>query len=200
MAGSIEIEDGTGKGLRVKVDGSNRMRVNAVNRPVEAQANLDEDAFNINTKSITLTSADESAVIYVKNNEDRDLVISAIAVGVGPSTNGVATDIPDITIIRNPTAGTIVSNAVALNINSNRNFGSPKLLTIDAFKGVEGDTLTDGTDHLFFFQNEDNRLFAPIDEVLPKGSSIGAKINPVASNSNMRIYVALICHLRSLTN
>jgi hypothetical protein len=177
------------------VDENNRLHVRAVNTPEAMEANIQGDAYNINSGVITLTSATDSAVIYVKNNEDRDLHVSAIAVGLGPSPAATTAETPVITVIRNPTAGTIVSSAVAVDINSNRNYGSSKTLSVDAYKGNSGLTLTDGVDHLLFFQPEDGRLFAGIDELLTKGDSIGVKIDPAAGNTSMNCYAAIICHL-----
>ncbi len=189
------IEDGTGTGNNTRVDKNNRAHVRSVTTSENESANKAGRAYNINTGAITLTSGSESAIMYVKNNESTDLHVTSIAVGLGPSTGGDSSEIPTITVVRNPTAGTVVSDASAVSINSNRNYGSSDTLTADAYKGAEGKTLTNGTDHLLFFQAANGRLFATIDEVIPKGSSIGIKVDPQASNTSMKCYAALICHL-----
>jgi hypothetical protein len=188
------IEDGAGNGKRVRVNGNNRLLANAVTITEDEQATKKGRSYNINTGVITLTDAVDTPIIYVKNNGDDDLHITAIAVGLGPSTGGTG-GIPKITVTKNPTAGTIVDNATAVDIESNRNYGSALTLVVDAYKGATGNTMTDGTDHLILFQNASGRLFAAIDEIIPKGSSIGVKVDPQASNTSMDVYAALICHL-----
>ncbi len=188
------IKDGTGTGNLAKVDANNRLHVQSVVVGDASEANLQGDAYNINTGEITLTDANETPVLYLKNNETKDLIVSAIAIGLGPSTGGSG-GIPKISVERNPTAGTIVDNASAVSINSNRNYGSSKTLTSDAYKGATGNTMTNGTDHLLFYQSAGGRLYATIDEVLPNGKSIGITITPQSGNTSMTVYAAIICHL-----
>jgi hypothetical protein len=191
----VIIVDGTGTGNQAKIDTRNRLQVHAVTEPEGLAANRLGSAYNMNTGELTLTSANESAVLYFKNNESKDYIMEAIAVGLGPSTGGASTDIPLIKIIRNPTAGTIVDDASNVSINTNRNFGSSNTVSADVYKGAEAKTLTDGDDHLFFYQPANGRLLAEINVVIPKGKSIGVKITPQASNTSMTCYVALIGYL-----
>jgi len=188
------IKDGAGDGFSAKVNANNRLYTNSVQKSEAGEANTKGNAYNLNTGVITLTNAVDTPIMYVKNNESQDLNITAIAVGLGPSTGGSG-GIPKITIVRNPTAGTIVSGATAIDINSNRNYSSSNSISVNAYKGATGNTMTDGTDSLIFFQNSSGRLFATIDEVLPKGSSIGVKFDPQASNTSQDVYCALISHL-----
>jgi len=188
------INDGTGTGNKLKIDSSNRAYTFSVTENVSNNATKLGNSFNVNTGVITLTSANESAIMYFKNNEDVSVHIDAIAVGLGPSTGGTSATIPNITVVRNPTAGTIVSGATAVDFNSNRNFGSSRTLTVDAYKGAEGNTMTGGNDHILFFQSSGGRLFATIDEELQKGDSIGIKITPQASNTSMDVYAALVLY------
>lgn len=188
------IRDGSGSGFLAKVNGNLRLYTNSVTVSEDQQATKIGNSYNINTGVITLTSANDTPILYVKNNETQDLHITAIAVGLSPSTGGSG-GIPKITVVRGPTAGTIVSNATAVDINSNRNFGSSNTLTVDAYKGATGNTMTGGEDHLILFQTSNGRLFATIDEVLPKGATIGIKFDPQAGNTSQDVYAALICHL-----
>lgn len=99
-------------------------------------------------------------------------------------------------MIRNPTAGTIISSTPTdVDINSNRNYGSATTLSVTAYKGATGDTMTDGEDHIIFFQGNSGRLFATINEVLPSSASIGIKFDPQTSNTSQDVYAALVCHL-----
>lgn len=189
------IRDGTGNGYLQKVNGNNRAFVNAFSTQENLAATAKGNSFNINTGEITLTDAADTPVIYLKNNESSDLHIISIAVGLGTSTGGSSTEPVRVTVVKNPTAGTIVDNATAVDISSNRNFGSAKTITADIYKGATGNTMTDGTDHILFFQPDFGRLFAGIDEIIPRGKSIGIKIQAPTSNTSLTLYVAIICHL-----
>ncbi len=97
--------------------------------------------------------------------------------------------------IRNPNAGTTISNANAVDINSNRNYGSSNTLTVDAYKGATGETMTGGNDHIIVQVGTSGRVVVTIDEVLQKGSSFGLKYTPQGSNTSQKVYAALVCHL-----
>lgn len=187
-------------GTLAKVDGTNRLWTRSVTINEETEANDNGTAYNVNTGTINLSDAVETPLLYFKNNELEDFHITALAVGLGPTTGGSG-GVPVITVVRNPTAGTIISSAVNVDIFSNRNFGSSKtLLNSPAYKGATGDTLTDGGDHLLFYQSAGGRLFATVDEILPSGASIGVKLTPQAGNTSMDVYCALISHLESENN
>lgn len=197
---STSIKDGD-SGNVMDVDGNKRAHVQATITPEEWAANKNGDAYNINTGVITLTDAADTPILYLKNSNDLSIHVSAIAVGVGPTTGGSG-GIPKVTIIRNPTTGTIItSTPTDVDINSNRNYGSKNTLTdVVAYKGATGDTMTDGEDHIIFFQTSSGRLFASIDEIIPKGSSIGIKFDPQASNTSQDVYCALVCHQEDSEN
>jgi hypothetical protein len=194
---SLTLKDGTGSGNEVKVDSNNRAHTYSVTIAESNQANEDGNAYNINTGDITLTNATETPVFYIKNNEDADLHITAFALHAGSTTGGTTSEDIKWTVVRNPTAGTIISNANDVDINSNRNFGSSNTLLTNSYKGATGETMTDGDNHIVIKSTNQSRVFATIDELIPKGSSIGIKCTPQTSNTSMTIYAAAICHLEN---
>ena len=66
-------------------------------------------------------------------------------------------------------------------------------MTIDAFKGAEGYTLTGGTEAYFSLIAGSARSYIinTGNVVLPKGASIGINVIPQASNSSMDIQIFL---------
>jgi hypothetical protein len=158
----------------------------------EVHAAADGNAYNINTGDVSFSAA--GTLIYVKNNEDRDLVIEALAVGVG--NTGTHSDIGNITLVRNPTGGDLITDATAVSMNQNRDFGSNKTLTVDDYKGKSGGTLTGGNNIAQFYQGANGRLFADINLILPKGSSIGITYDPNLSSGSVNAYAAIICYLK----
>lgn len=188
------IEDGTGAGYKCKVDALNRLHVESTSVPEAVSQVYQGDAYNINTGNITFSAA--GTLLYIQNNEDQDLNIVAIAVGVGA---GTTSDIGEITLVRNPTGGDLISDATAVSMNQNRNFGSTKTLTANAYKGKSGGTLTGGNNIALFYQGSSGRLFASIDFVIPKGQSMAITYDPKLSSGNTKAYAAVICYLRDAT-
>jgi hypothetical protein len=185
------IDDGTGKGYQAKVDNTNKIEIHGVSITEAIEAVEVGDAYSINTGVIGLTNSTASGVLYVKNNEDRDLEIDAIAVGIGSA--GTVTESSLISVIKNPTS---VSFSTDVDMKTNRNFGSSQELTVDAYKGAQGATVTGGTQLAIFYQAKGGRLFAPIDLTIPKGNSIAITIDTNTSSGTSNVYAALICHLK----
>lgn len=138
------INDGTGKGNQVKVDADNRLYSNAVTREEVELSIFKGNGYNINTGLVNITNAGvDNAIWYLKNNDSEDLIIHEILIILGTTTGGTGDG--TLKVFRNPTGGTIVSNAVAVEANVNRNFSSSNILDVDTFKGATADTLTGGT-------------------------------------------------------
>ncbi len=182
-------------GNKATVDKKGRLHGYNVVIDEALQANQDGDAYSIETGLVTLTDAVNTPVLFIKNNEIKSLHIRIFAFGSGTSTGGSATVPIIITIIRNPTTGTIVSDANNVAINSNRNFGSTKTLNIDAFVGATGSTLTDGSDHIKRQIPAFDQRSGSIDELIPRGASIAFKVQAPPSNTSVDINVGVIAHL-----
>ncbi len=191
----MQIEDGTTAGYRAQVNANNHLATFSTTETKVQVAGFAGDAFNINTGLVALTTTD-SAVLYFKNDEVEDYLITAIAVGIG-TVSGTISDSAEVILLKNATGGDIISDASAVDMNSNFNFGSPKVLTSTslAYKGKAGGTMTGGTDHALFYMNGNSRLFAPIDIVIQRGSSIGIKIDLNTSGGG-NVYATIIGHLR----
>ena len=186
-------------GFVASVDSNGRLLTESVTLPVGFYEAEVGQSFNINTDVVTLTTANKSAVMYVKNNSSEDLVISNLIYILGNSTGGTG-DLR-IDVLRNPTAGTIVDTATAIPVIENRNFGSNITLNIDGYKGAEGATFTDGALAITsLFASAARRVALDIgDIILPNGASIGIDVTPQASNTNMDVMFAFSCYRVTLT-
>ena len=69
------IRDGKGLGFLAQVTSRNKLAVDSVSTDIAVDENKRGNSYNINTGVITLTDAADTPVLYVKNNEDEDLVI-----------------------------------------------------------------------------------------------------------------------------
>ena len=190
MAEEIQGIGKQGAGVnRMGVTEEKRAMVDAVSQTVEEHAAEEGRSFNVNTGTITLTTANKSALLYMKNTGSVDLIIPTVGYLIGYSTGGTGDLIPEI--ILNPTTGTIVSDETAVEMNVNKNAGSSKVLSVDAYKGTEGKTLTNGTMAYGSLLAGAARgyVIGTGNIILPAGSSIGINVTPQSSNSNMDIQI-----------
>lgn len=188
------IESGVGLRHPAAVDGSGHLLTRAVTENEQLESVELGYAFNINTGKISISA--ESGLLYFKNDEVDPFVITAIALGVG---TGTTSDIGELTVIRNPTAGTLISGASAVDMNQNRNTGSSNTLrsTTLAYKGASGNTVTDGDDLAYFFQGTSGRLFATVDIEVTRGGSIALKYQPNLSSGSCSVYAALVGYVKT---
>jgi hypothetical protein len=196
MAETIE-NGGTGVKIGAHVDQNEQLHVHSISRSNTQDSTIKGKSYNINTGDIGLTSATESAVLYFNNTEtavdgSSDFVIDAVAIGI--DSLGTTAGMAKITIVRNPTTGTIIDNAVAADMVENRNFGSSNSLSSNIYKGVEGDTFTNGADIAIFYQTVGTRGYYTLDMELQKGSSVGVKIDTQTSAGTTNVYAAIIGH------
>ena len=187
-----EIKDGTGKGYIAKVDSDNRLHVNSVSRTESEQAALLGQAYNITTGAVVLTSDTKSCIAYMKyTGTDPFLITEILAIPSG-STGGTGRAVVNIT--KNPTAGTIIDNAVVMDIIQNRDFSSSEIIDALLYKGVEGDTLTDGS--VFAPTGRENFdipiTFDAANIVLRKGNSISVCVTPPAGNTSQTWIIAIV--------
>ena len=139
----MKISDGAGGGYEAKVDSDNRLHTEAVSRSELLQGIIQGVGYNFNTGPVTLTTANESAVGYFAYNGNEPFVITEILFILGTTTGGSGDG--TARIYRNPTGGTIVDNALPIEIAANRDFGSSIVVDGDMYKGAEGYTVTGGT-------------------------------------------------------
>lgn len=187
-----QIIDGSGSGNRAKVGEDQRLQVRAISED-EAVHNAElGNAYNFNTGNISITA--DATLIYLKNNSDNNLILKTIVVaGYDGLTH---TDFPTLTVVRNPTGGDLISDATAVSMNQNRNFGSSKTAVVDAYKGKVGGTLTGGDDIAILQASKTGRSTYPIDLLLPKGGSIGITLDVTVSAGSANWYCALIGYFK----
>lgn len=189
------IQDGHGTAAKAKVSKSGRVSTAALTLPAEQLASRQGNGFNVNTGQITLTSANKSALVYIKNTNvvALNLIIPAFIYMFGPSTGG--TGMVLVQVERGPTAGTLVSGGTSFDA-VNRHFGSTKSLTATVLKGSEGSTLTGGTVIFESLVSPSSRNVVTVGAViLPPNSTVGITVTPQASNTSMLVMLALEIYL-----
>ena len=184
------IKDGN-TGNTANVTANNRLAVAGILVTLNEIATETGDTYNLNSALTSLTTSNESALFYIKNNEDNDLLIDNIIINI---RDYVGTDgQPNLRIYRAPTGGTIVSTASECN-KQNRNFGSSKTLDVDCFQGVEGSTLT-GQSNIVFVPLPTTAAVTlitfPTLTVLPKGATMGVSYEPPSGITSVNITIAI---------
>jgi hypothetical protein len=197
-----QILDGTTGASRARVDNNNQLHTFAVTETEQRQAAVVGNEYNINTGSIAFSSASttRTTILYFKNDEDDDYVITAVAVGLG-TRSATVSDAANIWVVKNPLSGTTITNANNVDINSNTNFGSSKSLktTTLAYKGADGEGATSGgADHALLYMS-DGRLYASLNIVIPRGGSLAIEIDGNTSGG-FNVYGALIGYLKDPRN
>lgn len=190
------IIDGTGTSTFGKVYTDNKFATRSVTSTEQQDAVVDGRAWNINTGWISTIAAD-SALLYFLNEDEEDFFIDSIAVGL---KDGSATDVQGIYFVVQPTGGTLVAAATNCDMIENRRIGDGKTFGSDTkiYKATaSAQTLTGGRDSALFAQNDQGRLFATVDFVVPKGQACGIRVERLGSFSG-DMYAAIIGHKRKI--
>lgn len=187
---STQIQDGTGKKYKLKINDENRAEVQAIILDQEDDAIAKGEGYQIATGPITWSTSSTTGVLYVKNNADRDFILDRAVLILGTVAGTVTGEDWTFQTLRNPTAGTTITNAVVAGI-SNSNHGSANTPDIDAYVGAPGDTITDGTGAPLPIQQSQNRTVYPLGRRLPKGTSVGFRLTPPASTTGCTAVLVL---------
>lgn len=166
------IQDGTGTKFKVKINSDNRLLSQTISESEFDYSVGKGDAYNINTEFLTITGNTETPLLYIKNNDNKNLVISAWFIGTD-ADSGTATRLNLMRIYKNPTSGTIISSGTDIT-PVNRNFGSSNEFEGIAKKGGNGFTVSgyETTSVLYQTQGTKQRNFGTVQLVLTKGSSL----------------------------
>jgi hypothetical protein len=184
------------------VTSKQRLSVLAVSETERAHAGSLGWKFTINTGDITITNSTKVSLLYVKNTGVYDMAITRLIINAGTSTDGAGDYLVDV--LRNPTAGDIITNAnqvrTGYGVGANNNFGSTNVMTGDFFKGAQGETALSGGDGIptAMRSNAPNQRLA-IDLstiVIPRGQALGVDYTPAPSNTSQTVQIVLALHIR----
>ena len=181
------IKDGTGTGFNAKIDNTNRMLIRGPTVGSFEEAMIEGKGFFISSGIQTLTSTSASFLLYIKNNDDRDLQLSLSVFNLGVTTGGVGDCI--ITSVINPTAGTLIDSG-STGVAANARIGSATVADIDILTGVEGSTITDGIQVPSIFVHPARTEIAN-NVIVPKGVSLAFGVTPPAGNTSMGVQLSI---------
>lgn len=173
-----QIEDGTGTGARAKITDNNRLETFSITESRSADISLrNGETFILTSDFISLTTTGSfSALMYVKNTSQKNMFIDKIRIcGTGSSMGDLQTK-----IIKNPTTGTLISDANA-GISVPSNLGSNVSFTgLNYAASADGKTITDGTQFSQFTIHLPGHTIQEYDGALivPGGSSFSIEGKP----------------------
>lgn len=135
----MRIEDGKGRGFVAEVNGSNRLLAEAVSFSGLHYASEERGtAFSLPTDFIALTTtASFTGVLYIQNTSSKDMLIWCVY-----ASNNMASC--EWKVFKKPTTGTLISAGTVI-VPVNLNFGSAETINGVYKKGVDAQTVTDGT-------------------------------------------------------
>ena len=174
---STTIQDGTGTKTKLRITGENRALVQAVTITEEDDAIIRGEGYQIASGTVSFTGATTTGVLYIKNNDDRDFVLDRCVLILGSAVGASSDQDWTFTVLRNPSAGTTITNQLNAGV-SNSNHGSNNTPNAISYRGVEGDTITDGGGAAQPIKQSIDRIILPLGRRLPKGTSIGFRITP----------------------
>ena len=177
------LEDGTGTGSKLKVSKENRAQTDSVTHTSAQQAAEEGRLFQIGAGIVNLTSANESAVLFLRNDADMDLEITNVTISSGLSTGGASGDVLLAKLYTNPSG--LVGGSDAPFVNNN--LGSSKLPEGVFTAGAEAATLTDGDLGGAAYIPVANFERVELYWILPKGSSLAITIQPPAGNTSLNV-------------
>ena len=185
-----KIEDGAGSSRRARVTQERRLAVDSVAVAGEDNAIRVGEGWQIASAgsgagNISFTASQETAMLYFDNTGELDIVVDRVVVILGTATGG--TGDWSFRLVRNPTGGTIIDNAVAAGV-SNSNHGSGAAFPGVAYRsltpvstGVAGtnfDTLTGGSGAVQPLKQTIDRVILPVGRRIPRGFSLGCLLTP----------------------
>lgn len=184
------IQDGTGSGFLVHVDGQNRLVSLAQSISMrEVAATQGNAAYFFTTGLVTLTNAAESGLLYLKNlDPNRVLIIENIQINLGVSTGGPGKDVI-IRIYTNPTSGTLLTAGTAIS-PGNANFGSTSPAQATLLLGAVGATIVSPATGLPFIFQDAERENVQVAGVLPVNTSAAMSVQPGTGNTSMTVTLA----------
>ena len=183
-----QLVDGRGRGFLAAVNQSNELNTRASSVEQRLISALHGEYFEATTGKTTLTNADSTAIIFLKNSNTAglSLVIDSVFYNFFTSTGGTGGD-GTLTYYINPTANTSATAITPVNTN----FGAT-IESVGAFySGTTAVEAFTGGNVWWTAYISDTQSIA-IEEgriVLPNGSSFGISIAPPTGNTSMAMSI-----------
>jgi len=193
----VVIKDGAGTGRTAKVNLENELETRSITSTVTLHAVDEGRGFNINTGVLTLTDATaDTAVLYIKNTDDNDMVITSATIATSASTAGVDNTITVKQVGNFAASSDIIANGAA-GAAVNRNSGkSSRVFDGVVTIGGTGRSFTDevtGQQTLGIFTTA---IAFDLTTIIPVGGEVGVTVDPPTSNTSMEFMISVNFHIK----
>jgi hypothetical protein len=184
------IDDGSGQGFSAGVDSTNRLLTEAVALDIREEAVLLGNSYEIGTL-LTFTVDTQSAILYVKNNGDRTLVIDRFEFSGTASTGGTG----DTLLLTLYTGATMTNGTASSAVNAN--FASALTLEADVESGNGStSTVSGGTPFGSSYIKFEGQSVFDGPWALPRGSSFVMTAVPPTGNTSLSFTMRTLTHLQ----
>lgn len=184
---TVTIKDGTGTGNQVFVDTSGHLHTRSTIETIRNEAALVGDAFFVGSGTVTLTGDGRSTVLFMKNLEDRSLIIDRIQFsGQRPS----GTDIKYYFIGFYQDATGITGGTGNEISQVNINLGSRKVLDLTSETGKQGAT-NDGVLKANIMAVAEQRDILNSSIVIPPNQTLALDVQPPSGSNSFRVAISL---------
>lgn len=189
---SESLKDGTGEGFFARVDAKNRAHNGVISRTESNAAVDDGRLFLFSTLTVTLTNALITPMMYIKNEDDRDLFLDTFLITTGTSTGGTGSYTLS-THAAIDVSSTIVTEAKPM-IAANAKLSSSNTFNGDSFLGESGDTLVGGFNVTAFLAAPGEPITFNNQTAFPKGVSGLFAVTPPPGNTSMDVSLILVAY------
>lgn len=192
------IQDGTGSNIYAKVDSENKLRVGSVSEPEFVHASELGDTYSVGSGPLNLTDSTESAILYFKNQESRDVFIKTLNItwlASNGGTNGFS-----IQIYRNVLESSEIVTDGNIGRSSSFNLGSTKELQAQIYKGGQGKLINGVPGELAYFDStkSDTRILDIEGFIVGRGQNVGISVTPSTGNSSFTVGIGLNLYMKLL--
>ncbi len=182
------ITDGKGRGYKAAVNSDNQLDVRSSSVEQRLVSALDFNYFEATTGKVTLTDANDTGLVYLKNTNTlgMSIVIDRVFYDIWTSTGGTGAD-GTLTYYLNP----VGSSGTAI-IPNNTNFGSTIAAVGIFLSGSSATPITFTGGTVWWSAYVTDKISIALEEgriVVPNGSSFGIKIAAPIGNTSMAISI-----------
>ena len=185
-----------------KKGGVNEQKVNDEGQALTRATTEDEtihqvragEAYTVYTGRFNVVDALFHPFLYIKNNDDEDLIFTTIITGAAPSTSGANNAVLVENIGNILTTDDLVANGADLPV-INRNLGSSR--PFDGVVKFKADAVASGNEVRAngVLSDFDDATSIPLTVVVPKGGTVALGLTCPAGNTSQDITVTLSFHL-----
>lgn len=181
----IMIKNAVGNGNGLLIDEKNRAHVDSVIHTSSQDAASDGKLYQFGTGVQTLTSANESALLFIENNEETDLEIANFTF-YSDAMQGGSVDAGAMFLLRLYTKTTGITPSSDAPIVNN-NLGSSRPLQANVLVGAEGSAVVGAATQSgqILLPQSDTKRF-PLYWIIPRGTTFAITVQPAAGNTSVR--------------